>query len=130
MVEMMAGLGESPTPCTADVHTTSIHYLELTCVMPRVIQSKRKLIAFYEQNAAALSTSARTLMQSLSSTSISLFTFTAHLLPSAHYTRGALISSLFYFTPGRSSQVLRVPGGKTSGPKCHLFPVNPHSSHL
>jgi len=58
LVEMMADLGESPTPCTADVHTTSMHYVELTCVMPRVIQSKRNSIAFYEQNAAAVSTSA------------------------------------------------------------------------
>ena len=40
------------------MHTTSIHYLDLSCVMPRVIQSKRNSIAFYEQNAAAVSTSA------------------------------------------------------------------------
>ena len=58
LVEMMSGLGESPTPCTADVHTTSIHYVELNYLMPRVIQSKRNSIAFYEQNAAAVSTSA------------------------------------------------------------------------
>ena len=58
LVEMMLDLGESPTPCTADVHTTSMHYVELSSVMPRVIQSKRNLIAFYEQHTAALSTSA------------------------------------------------------------------------
>ncbi len=58
LVEMILDLGESPTPCTADVQTTSMHYVELNYMMPRVIQSKRNLIAFYEQNAAALSTSA------------------------------------------------------------------------
>ncbi len=58
LVEMMLDLGESPTPCTADVHTTSMHYVELSSVMPRVVQSKRNLIAFYEQYAAALSASA------------------------------------------------------------------------
>ena len=58
LVEMMLGLGESPTPCTADVHTTSMHYVELNYMMPRVIQSKRNSIAFYEQNAAAVSTKA------------------------------------------------------------------------
>ncbi len=57
LVEMMLGLGESPTPCTADVHTTSMHYVELNYMMPRIIQSKGTLIAFYEQNAAALSAS-------------------------------------------------------------------------
>jgi len=58
LVEMILDLGESPTPCTADVHTTSMHYVELNYMMPRVIQSKRNSIAFYEQNAAAVSTSA------------------------------------------------------------------------
>ncbi len=58
LVEMMVGLGESPTPCTADVHTTSMHYVELNYMMPRVIQSKRHLLAFYEQNSAAVSVSA------------------------------------------------------------------------
>ncbi len=58
LVEMISGFGESPTPCTADVHTTSIHYVELNYLMPRVIQSKRNSIAFYEQNAAAVSTNA------------------------------------------------------------------------
>ncbi len=58
LVEMILGLGESPTPCTADVHTTSMHYVELNYMMPRVIQSKRNSIAFYEQNAAAVSTCA------------------------------------------------------------------------
>ena len=56
LVDMIVSLGESPTPCTADVHTTSIHYVELSCVMPRVIQSKRNSIAFYERNGAAVST--------------------------------------------------------------------------
>ncbi len=27
LAEMILGLGESPTPCTADVHTTSMHYV-------------------------------------------------------------------------------------------------------
>ena len=58
LVEMMSGLGESPTPCTADVHTTSIHYVGLNYLMPRVVQSKRNSIAFYEQNAAAVSRNA------------------------------------------------------------------------
>ncbi len=57
LVEMILGLGETPTPCTADVHTTSMHYVELNYMMPRVVQSKRNSIAFYEQNAAAVSTS-------------------------------------------------------------------------
>ncbi len=58
LVEMMLSLGETPTPCTADMHTTSIHYVELNYMMPRVIQSKRNLIGFYAQNAAVLSASA------------------------------------------------------------------------
>ncbi|MCH8912180.1 MAG: hypothetical protein IIA33_01300 [Planctomycetes bacterium] len=58
LVEMILDLGESPTPCTADVHTTSMHYVELNYMMPRVVQSKRKLITFYDQNSAAVSTSA------------------------------------------------------------------------
>ncbi|MCH8854283.1 MAG: hypothetical protein IID41_16770 [Planctomycetes bacterium] len=58
LVEMILGLGETPTPCTADVHTTSMHYVELNYMMPRVIQSKRNSIGFYEQNAADVSSSA------------------------------------------------------------------------
>ena len=34
LVEMISALGESPTPCTADVRTTSIHYLQLDAIMP------------------------------------------------------------------------------------------------
>ena len=51
-------MGETPTPCTADVQTTSMHYVELNYMMTRVIQSKRHLLAFYEQNSAAVSASA------------------------------------------------------------------------
>ncbi len=54
LIEMINDLGESSTPCTADVRTTSIHYVELDYLMPRVIQSKRDVIEFYEQNAAAV----------------------------------------------------------------------------
>ena len=55
LVGMISDLGESPTPCTADVRTTSIHYVGLDYLMPLVIASKSKLIEFYEQGGAAVS---------------------------------------------------------------------------
>ena len=55
LVGMISDLGESPTPCTADVRTTSIHYLQLDAIMPRVTQNKKNLVARYEQAAAAVS---------------------------------------------------------------------------
>ena len=55
LVEMISDLGESPTPCTADVNTANIHYLELDAMTKRLIQSKKNLVTAYEQASAAVS---------------------------------------------------------------------------
>ena len=55
LVAMISDLGESPTPCTADVHTANIHYLELDAMTPRLIQNKKDLITAYEQASVAVS---------------------------------------------------------------------------
>ncbi len=55
LVEMISDLGESPTPCTADLHTANIHYLELDAMTPRLIQNKKDLIKVYEQASVLVS---------------------------------------------------------------------------
>ena len=54
LVGMIDDLGESPTPCTADPRTTSMHYVELDYLIPGVIQSKENLIRTYEHQAPDL----------------------------------------------------------------------------
>lgn len=55
LVAMISDLGESPTPCTADLHTANIHYLELNAMTPRLIQNKKNLITTYEQASVLVS---------------------------------------------------------------------------
>lgn len=55
LVAMISNLGESPTPCTADVNTANIHYLELDAMTPRLIQDKKDLITTYERASSAVS---------------------------------------------------------------------------
>ncbi len=55
LVEMISDLGESPTPCTADLHTANIHYLELDAMMPQLIQNKKQLISAYERASVVVS---------------------------------------------------------------------------
>ncbi len=57
LTELIVEFGESPTPWTADLRTTSWHFVELDYLIPRVIEDKRNLIRFYEDTAPQLSPS-------------------------------------------------------------------------
>lgn len=55
LIDLINALGESPTPCSLDMRTTNINYLELNYLMPRVIQSKQSIVKVYEGSAPQVS---------------------------------------------------------------------------
>ncbi len=59
LVDLINELGESPTPCTFDIHSATFHYMGLSYVLPMVLSNKKQLLQTYEHRAAGAAADAR-----------------------------------------------------------------------
>ncbi|MEE9295770.1 MAG: hypothetical protein V3W34_12525 [Phycisphaerae bacterium] len=52
LVEAIHKLGGEPRPVWADIGSTHIHYLELSFVLPKALDDRKRLLAAYEEAAS------------------------------------------------------------------------------
>lgn len=59
LVQAIRDLGGEPFPVLADIHSTNLHYLDLSSVLPRTLQDGQHLLTLYESAAAQVGSNAR-----------------------------------------------------------------------
>lgn len=52
LVEAIRDLGGDPLPAGADIQSTNVHFLDLSFVLPRTTEDRKRLLALYESATA------------------------------------------------------------------------------
>ncbi len=58
LVETIRDLGSDPLPVTADIASTNIHYLDLSYVLPAILNDRKRVLSAYQSAASQTGTSA------------------------------------------------------------------------